>query len=49
MCCYFYYCDDIIRHFDSNFDNILLDEKLYENSSVYDISYSVNESKTDGC
>ena len=33
-----YYFDDIIRDFDSNFDNILLDEKLYENISVYDIS-----------
>ena len=47
--CMCYYFDDIIRDFDSNFDNILLDEKLYENISVYDISYNVNESKTDGC
>ena len=33
-----YYFDDIIRNFDINFDNILLDEQLYENISVYDIS-----------
>ena len=26
---------DVIRDFDINFDNILLDEKLYENISVY--------------
>ena len=34
-----YYFDDIIKieHFD--FDNILLDEKSYENVSIYDISY----------
>ena len=36
--CACYYFDDIIRDFDTNFDNILLDEKLYENISVYDIS-----------
>ena len=35
-CCYF---DDIIRDFDVSFDNILLDEKVYENISVYVISY----------
>ena len=34
--CYHFY--DIIRDFDINFDNILLDEKLYENISVYNIS-----------
>ena len=33
-----YYYDDIIRDFDINFDNILLDKKIYENISVYDIS-----------
>ena len=34
-----YYFDDIIKieHFD--FDSILLDEKSYENVSIYDISY----------
>ena len=34
-----YYFDGIIKieHFD--FDNILLDEKSYENVSIYDISY----------
>ena len=33
-----YYFDDIIKDIDINFSNILLDEKLYENISVYDIS-----------
>ena len=33
-----YHFDYIIRDFDINFDNILLDKKLYENISVYDIS-----------
>ena len=33
-----YYFNEIIRGFDINFDNILLDEKLYENISSYDIS-----------
>ena len=40
--CACYYFDDIIRDFDNNFDNILLDEKLYENISVYDISYKTS-------
>ena len=39
MCYYFH---DTIRHFDINFDNILLDERLYENMSVYDISYKTS-------
>ena len=39
-----YYFDDIIGDFDINFDNILLDEKLYENISVYDISYKTSTS-----
>ena len=39
-----YYFDDIIRDFDINFDNILLDKKLYENISVYDISYKTSTS-----
>ena len=34
-----YYIDDIIKDVDINFCDILLDEKLYENISVYDISY----------
>ena len=33
-----YYFDDIIKDFGINFDNILLDEKLYGTFSVYDIS-----------
>ena len=40
--CACYYFDDIIRDFDTNFDNILLDEKLHENISVYDISYKTS-------
>ena len=43
-CCYF---DDLIGDFAINFDNILLNEKSYENISVYDISYkNFNGSKT---
>ena len=34
-----YYFDDVIKDIDVNFSNILSDEKLYENTSVYDISY----------
>ena len=34
-----YYFDDIINGTDINFSNILLDKKLYENISVYNISY----------
>ena len=34
-----YYSDDIIKIEDYNFDNILIDEKPYENISVYNISY----------
>ena len=30
--CTFYYFDDIMRVVDINFDNILLDEKSYQNS-----------------
>ena len=37
-----YYFDDIIRDFDINFDNILLDEKIYENILIYDISYKTS-------
>ena len=34
-----FYCDDIIQDMVINFGNILSDEKLYENVSVYDIFY----------
>ena len=34
-----YYFDDIIKDIDVNFSNILLEKKLFENISVYDISY----------
>ena len=34
-----YYCDDIINGTKINFSNILLDKKLYENISVFNISY----------
>ena len=40
--CACYYFDDLIRDFDINFDNTLLDEKLYKNTSVYDISYKTS-------
>ena len=33
-----YYFDDIIKDTDINFSNSLLDKKLYENISVYDVS-----------
>ena len=36
MCSYF---GDIIKFEDFDFGNILLDEKLYENILIYDISY----------
>ena len=35
----FYYFDDIIKIEDFDFDNILLDEKSYENILMYNISY----------
>ena len=42
-CCYF---EEIITDRDINFDNILLDEKLYkkecENILIYDISYKTS-------
>ena len=41
-----YYFDDIIKIEDFDLDNILIDEKSYENISVYKISYtSLTESK----
>ena len=33
-----YYFDDIIKEIDINFSDILLDEKLYKDISIYDIS-----------
>ena len=42
--CTCYYFNDIIQYIDINFE-ILLDEKLYENISVYDIQ-NFNRSKT---
>ena len=48
-----YYFDGIIKDVDIYFSDILLDEKLYGNISVYDISYKNSTSpkpfrKTDG-
>ena len=40
--CAYYYFDDIIKDIDINFSDILLDENLYENISVYDISYKTS-------
>ena len=37
--CVCYYFDDITNGTKINFSNILLDKKLYENISVYTISY----------
>ena len=37
--CTYYYFYDIIKIEDFDFDNILTDEKLYENILVCDISY----------
>ena len=34
-----YYFDDIAKFEDFDFDNILLDEKSYENILIYGISY----------
>ena len=34
-----YYFDDIIKLEDFDFDNILIDEKSYENTSTYDSLY----------
>ena len=35
----YYYIDDMIKIQDFNLDNILIDEKLYENILVYNVSY----------
>ena len=37
-----YYFDNIIEDIDINFSNTSLDERLYENISVYDISYKTS-------
>ena len=37
-----YYFDDIFNGTDINSSDILLDRKLYENISVYDISYKTS-------
>ena len=37
-----YYFDDIVNDTDINFSDILLDKKLYENISVYHISYKTS-------
>ena len=37
-----YYFDDIINSTDINFSDILLDEKLFQNISVYGISYTIS-------
>ena len=37
--CVIYYFDDLINGSKINFSNLLLDKKLYENISVYNISY----------
>ena len=36
-----YYFDDIIKLGDFDLHNILIDEKLYENILVYNISYKI--------
>ena len=43
-----YYFDDLIKHRNINFDHILLDKKLYEFISVYDISYKTSWIILDG-
>ena len=37
--CACYYFDDIIKFEDFDLDNILIDERSYENILVYNISY----------
>ena len=37
-----YYFDDIITDRDTYSDDLLLDKKIYENISVYDISYKTS-------
>ena len=39
-----YYFNDIVKGVDIYFSDILLDEKLYENILVYDISYKTSTS-----
>ena len=38
--CTYYYFDDTIKFKDSDSDNILLNQKQYENVLVYNISYT---------
>ena len=40
--CTCYYFDNIINGTDINFSDILLDKKLYENISLYDILYKTS-------
>ena len=40
--CARYYFDDIINGTNNDYSDILLDEKLYENISVYVISYKTS-------
>ena len=40
-----YYFDYIIKDKDINFDDILLNEKLYENISVYEISFKTSKGR----
>ena len=44
-----YHFDDIMNGADINFSNILLDKKLYENISVYDISCKTSVGPTPLC
>ena len=37
----YYYCNDIIKIEGFDLDNILIDEKSYENILVYNISYKI--------
>ena len=39
--CVHYYFDDIINGTKINFSNILLNKKIYENFSVYNILYKI--------
>ena len=41
-----YYFDDIMRVIDTDFSDILLDKKQYENILIYDISYKTFMCKT---
>ena len=47
--CTCYYFDDIIKDVDINLSDTLLGEKLYENISVYDISYKTSTTRKPMC